>query len=433
LCSNANNQFSLKQATTNEIWLTSALFMSGKILYISYDGMTDPLGQSQVLPYLAGLTRLGYQFHLISFEKPDRYDKFREHIGRICHEAGIVWHPLKYTSKPPVISTLKDVRKMRRLAADLHTEHQFDVVHCRSYIAALVGLGMKKRVGTKFVFDMRGFWADERVDGGIWNLNHPLYRMVYRYFKRKEIEFLEQADQIVSLTQRAKQEMESWSSVNRANLPITVIPCCVDLELFNPQRILPAEQDELRHRLGIKSEEVVLGYVGSIGTWYMLDEMLDFFTYFFQKNPSAKFLFVTGESPDVILQKAENKGIERKRLVITSTTHQLVPLHISLFDLSVFFIRPTYSKMASSPTKQGEIMAMGVPLVCNAGVGDTDEIVRRYEAGVVLPELDAPHYEANCSFPFTYSRDLTQLGAKEVYGLARGVELYASVYDALKS
>ena len=42
--------------------------MAANILYLSYDGMTDPLGQSQVLPYLAGLSKKGFRFHLISFE-----------------------------------------------------------------------------------------------------------------------------------------------------------------------------------------------------------------------------------------------------------------------------------------------------------------------------------------------------------------------------
>ena len=33
--------------------------MSSRVLYISYDGMTDALGQSQVLPYLCGLAQRG--------------------------------------------------------------------------------------------------------------------------------------------------------------------------------------------------------------------------------------------------------------------------------------------------------------------------------------------------------------------------------------
>ena len=46
-----------------------------RVLYVSYDGMTDPLGQSQVLPYILGLNKKGYQFTLVSFEKPERLEK----------------------------------------------------------------------------------------------------------------------------------------------------------------------------------------------------------------------------------------------------------------------------------------------------------------------------------------------------------------------
>ena len=56
------------------------------------------------------------------------------------------------------------------------------MVHCRSYISAMVTNSMKKNLEYSFLFDMRGFWADERVDGKIWNLNNPIYKIVYQLF-----------------------------------------------------------------------------------------------------------------------------------------------------------------------------------------------------------------------------------------------------------
>ena len=41
--------------------------------------MTDPLGQSQVLPYLIGLTKEGYQFTILSFEKKERFINKKYH------------------------------------------------------------------------------------------------------------------------------------------------------------------------------------------------------------------------------------------------------------------------------------------------------------------------------------------------------------------
>jgi hypothetical protein len=42
-----------------------------RVLYISYNGMLDPLGQSQVIPYLRELSRLGVSFTLLSYERPE--------------------------------------------------------------------------------------------------------------------------------------------------------------------------------------------------------------------------------------------------------------------------------------------------------------------------------------------------------------------------
>ena len=77
-----------------------------KILYISYDGMTDPLGQSQVIPYLKGLTEKGNEFTILSFEKTNNYLLNKNIISKLLHDAKIRWSPKKYTSYPPVFSTL---------------------------------------------------------------------------------------------------------------------------------------------------------------------------------------------------------------------------------------------------------------------------------------------------------------------------------------
>lgn len=410
---------------------TQSLIQNNNILYLSYDGMTDPLGQSQVLPYLVGLSKEGYHFHLISFEKAERFTKHENTIRRICEEAGITWHPLSYTKKPPLLSTMYDVRRMKQLALKLNKRYNFSIVHCRSYISALVGLGMKRKLGTKFLFDMRGFWADERIDGGIWDLSNPVFKTVYNYFKRKELEFFKEADHTVSLTHKGKEELSSWESLRGRKLNIEVIPCCVDLELFNPGTIYHQRQKDLKKELGFKDEDRIIGYVGSIGTWYMLPEMLDCYVELQKKDNSLRFLFVTGEKPETILTESRKRNIPDDRIIIRSCLHKEVPLHISLFDLSIFFIRPTFSKKASSPTKQGELMAMGIPIICNAGVGDTDRVVNEYNAGTVLQELDKKSCGTINPTDITFDRERTMLGAGEFYGLASGVQRYLYIYSRL--
>lgn len=391
--------------------------------------MTDALGQSQVLPYLKGLSARGYNITLLSCEKPER-ENVQAEIQAFCTENKISWYPVPYTKKPPVLSTIKDVGKLKEAAARLHRETPFDAVHCRSYIAALAGQWMKKKYGVAFIFDMRGFWADERVDGGLWSQRNPLYRNVYGYFKKKEKQFLAEADAIVSLTHAAKQEIESWPG-NHA--PITVIPCCVDTLLFDPEKIDSARLQELRKKADIPGDKCILGYVGSLGTWYLQSEMMAFFKVWLRKHPDSILFFVTTEPQELIFAEAQKQGIPDARLRVISARREEVPYYISMMDFGLFFIKQAFSKKASSPVKQGELMAMGVPVICNMGVGDSDMIVTKYQSGVLVHEFNVAGYEnairdlhTAISHP-AYIRE----GCFDYFDLDNGIEAYARLYETL--
>jgi glycosyltransferase involved in cell wall biosynthesis len=296
-----------------------------------------------------------------------------------------------------------------------------------------VGKKLKAELGVKFLFDMRGLWANEKVDAGAWNLNNPIFKMVYNYFKKQEKLFFEQADYSISLTEAGKKEIHSWSHIQNNPVPIQVIPCCADLDHFDRAKVSEANLNQLRDQLKIKPGEVVISYLGGIGTWYMLDEMLDFFLVFKEAVPSAKFLFITGDEHDSIVNKALQKGIGREELVLKKASRQEVPLCLALSNYALFFIRPTYSKLASSPTKQGEIMAMGIPLVCNSGVGDTDGIVTNYQSGIVNQVIALEGYQESIkkllSTPFSPAH--LRAGALNYFNLAEGVARYAWVYNQI--
>lgn len=403
-----------------------------RVLYLSYDGMTDPLGQSQVLPYLIGLGKKGYRFTLISFEKPGRYETAKDVIATLCTSNGIEWHPLIYTKSPPIFSTIKDIESLKSKIRSLHKVNRFDIVHCRSYITAITGLWMKKKWGTRLIFDMRGFWADERVDGGLWNIKNQVFASVYRYFKRKEREFLENADHTITLTNTARKEMESWDASEKF-APVEVIPCCVDLNLFDPSTINALQAGTLKSQLQIGVDQKIISYIGSLGTWYLIDEMIDFFSVFLQENPGAVFLFVTKDNKEEIRKVFEKKNIPQAALRMVSAERNQVPMYISLSDYSIFFITPAYSKKASSPTKQGEIMAMGIPVICNDHVGDTSMVVEKYEAGIVVKEFSREAYMAYVKTLAgkTFDKHAIRQGAEEFFSLDAGIRKYSAVYEKL--
>jgi len=401
------------------------------VLYISYDGMTDVLGQSQVIPYLTGLAKKGINFTLLSCEKKEQYAQGAKNIRAVLAKAGIGWEPIKYTKKPPVFSTLYDYFRLIQKAKTIHRNSPLSMIHCRSYIPALAGLYMKRKYGIPYLFDMRGFWADERVDGGIWNLKNPIFKLIYKYFKRKEAEFLAESAAVVSLTAAAKNELLKWKIASLGSGKITVIPCCVDMALFNPDTLTIAKKQALKQQLAIKEDDFVLGYLGSIGTWYMLDEMLQYFVSLKKNIPGARFLFVTPNGADDIRAKGKEYHIDTNDIIITQAGRNDVPAMIDLFNYGIFFIKPSYSKMASSPTKQGEIMAMGVPVICNAGVGDTDDIVNNYHSGFVVDNFDFSPSIHEIIEKNQFNKGKIRARAVDFFSLEKGVDKYYDVYFEL--
>ena len=404
------------------------------VLYLSYDGLTDGLGRSQVLPYIFGLREKGHTFTLVSFEKKVPFEKGKNTIQKLVNEAGIKWIPLKYTSSPPVLSTIYDVYQLQKTVEQLNSETPFDIIHCRSYITALVGLHMKQKQNVKFVFDMRAFYADERIDGKLWNLKNPIFKTVYDYFKRKEIAFLENADYSISLTEKGKDIIHSWKTIIKQPVPVKVIPCCADLNHFHPSQVDSSIQVSLKTQFGLTEDDFVITYLGSIGTWYLLDEMLDFFHVLLKNRPNSKFLFITTDNPDTILPKAQSKGIPTERIIISPAKREEVPTFLSLANAAIFFIQPVFSKSGSSPTKHGEMLGMGLPVIANSGVGDVDRIIEDTNSGILVQEFTNEAYERAVDqidellkIPVSTLQD----AAKKYYSLEEGVKRYDAVYRSM--
>ena len=395
-----------------------------QIIYCSYDGLLDSLGRSQILPYVEGLnTNSQYLFTVVSFEKTHDNIEF-EKLKVFLASKNINWIPRVYTKKPPILSTIWDIIKLKKLLNKILKTQKIDLIHCRSYITSIVALNFKLKFNIPFIFDMRGFYADERVDGKLWNKNKFPFNKIYNYFKKKETVFLQHADYTISLTENGKREIESWKLPNQSS--IKVIPCCTDENLFQIKNI-SNKKDEL----GIKKDDLVLSYVGSIGTWYMLNEMLDFFKILNEKKTNAKFLFITKDDPDLVFSKAEQKGIAKDKIIIQPSPRELMPSYIAVSDFSIFFIMPVFSKKASSPTKMGEIMNLGIPIICNSGVGDVDSIIKECMPELLVKYFNNKEYNRIVDLildEYKPNKEKIINTSYQYYSLEQGVNRYKEVY-----
>jgi glycosyltransferase involved in cell wall biosynthesis len=399
-----------------------------RVLYVSYDGVLEPLGESQVVSYIERLAS-AFAITLLSFEKPaDTADAPRVgEMERRLEACGIEWVRRRYHKRPPVLSTLFDVIAGIVWARRVCRAEAVRIVHARSYVPALIALGARGASRAAFLFDMRGFWVDEKVEAGHWTRGGLLYR-VGKWWERR---FFCEADGIVSLTAAGVRAFPDIGHVVSDAVVVDVIPTCVDLQRFAPR----PKDPELLSQLGLTGA-LVIGCIGTMSNWYMRDEMLAYLSLVARSLEGTRIVLVTREDHEMLRRSAEAAGILPQALVITSARFSDMPRFASLFDVGVFFIRPSLSKRASAATKLAEFLACGVPVIINDGVGDSGAIVRAGRAGLVLSSLDEESFARSLPEMRTLLADAgvrsrCRSVAADVFDLDRAVERYASLYRRL--
>ena len=143
-------------------------------LYLTRNGLLEPLGQSQVLPYLRGLSR-DYRIILVTREKDrDWADEDAVAEARAeCAALGIDWRPRPFRPRPRIVGPARDILAMAREVLRAVRREGVRLIHARSYIPAVVAWFVWLRTGTPFIFDMRALWPEELITAGRLPLQSP--------------------------------------------------------------------------------------------------------------------------------------------------------------------------------------------------------------------------------------------------------------------
>ncbi|MEW5982056.1 MAG: glycosyltransferase [Acidobacteriota bacterium] len=417
-------------------WLASSIRLKdcqnarapAAVLYVTYDGVLEPLGESQVLAYLERLAG-HFAITLLSFEKhEDARDTARVRaMEQRLTTHGISWVRLSYHKWPPVLSSLFDSVVGAARARAVCRSRRVRIVHARGYLPSLIALGARGASRAKYLFDMRGFWVNEKVEAGHWRGGGALERIA-KWWERR---FLRSADGIVSLTAAGVSALPALGYQGGAAAQVEVIPTCVDLDRFRPR---PRDR-ELAETLGL-ADAPVIGCVGTMSNWYLRREMLQYLAHLARELPRLQVLLVTREDEEALRRDAATEGMPHGRLVITRAPYDQMPRFMTLFEAGVFFIRPTFAKRGSAATKLAEFLATGVPVIINDGVGDSGDIVRAAGAGLVLTDLDEwafaqslPSLQGILNDPDI--RERCRRAAVEFFDVNQGAIRYRRLYERL--
>jgi glycosyltransferase involved in cell wall biosynthesis len=274
--------------------------------------------------------------------------------------------------------------------------------------------------GRPFLFDIRGLWPQERVDGGLWREGSA----VHRVWRHLESRLFERAAGVVSLAEGAREHLPGLRA------PFRVIPTAVDLERFRPGLPLPPGGEHL-------GDCTVYLVAGALGTWYLREETLDLLDLALREDPSGHVLLLTEEDPTAFVAGLRRRGVAADRLTVRGVPHREVPCWFSVADTGILLIRSAPSKRASTPTKLGELLACGVPVLITPGIGDTEALVRETGTGIVVERLDRTGYGEALAGLRRLREDSGELrarcrrAAEERLSLVAAVDAYEELYEVL--
>jgi glycosyltransferase involved in cell wall biosynthesis len=343
---------------------------SMRALYVSHTGMSEPLGRSQVVPYLVGLAQAGVAIDVVAFEPPSAAAPEIAAVTQLLGDHGIGY---AWTRRSPSHALATKLAESLRAFVGLLTRalaKRPRVIHARSYLpGAVAQLVRRMTPGSRFLFDCRGLLGDEYVDFGHWSRGSFRYRLI----KLAERRLFGGADAIVVLTDRLRRWLREEERLVAASVPVEVIPCCVDLARF---AVDDAARAQARRELGA-GDRLVVAYAGTLGAWYCEAEMARLFAAVRRRRP-ALFLVLTRADAGKLRRALGEAGISDGDIVVRSAAQTEMPSQLSAADVGISFAEPRFSKIASSPVKVAEYLAVGAPVVLNRGVGDQDPMLAQH-------------------------------------------------------
>lgn len=363
------------------------------VAYLTTDSIQEGVGTSQIIPLLRGLARSGKSLALVSFEKkvPDKIL-----ISQI-KEFGIDWLPLNYGENGAIAGFLRLLRLRNAIPSAR-------LIHARSDIPAVAAIFRFK--GTPVIWDVRSLWGSQRgmMKTKGWNfITILLAESLEKIAAHRSHALVTLTESVVPVLLKRHKRIPTLR---------TVIPTSVQLEKFKPAGEMP------RSKICLLS--------GTYNNFYDLETMG----------------FLLGRLKEFIHFKIiwarpiESRTIQMNfgEIEVLNPKYDEIPHLISESSFSVLILRDQNREVLSAvaPTKIAEFLACGKPILINSGIGDLDNHIVKYKAGVVLDFsrnideqlnnfiriVDDPETARNC-------RRL----AEDLYSMDNAITKYQKIYQ----
>ena len=252
--------------------------------------------------------------------------------------------------------------------------------HCRSYPIMLSAIAVKKLTKIRIIFDPRSDFPEENITAGRWKDNSISYK-TWKYLEKK---YLKESDVTIAIVNTYIEHFKKISPNSR----FEIIPNNVDVKKFKFNKKF---RQEFRTENGIKSDEILFCYCGSMGShWHKPEVYAKFIIKLRKFGIAHRFLFIT---PNIcVLKKIFNQfNIKQREYFAISSELWDVAKYLSTADFGLIFLNRFKIAMA---IKTAEYLALGLPIITNPEVMGAKEIVDRYGVGIVIEDFGNIDFKA---------------------------------------
>ena len=243
------------------------------------------------------------------------------------------------------------------------------------FFTAVAAWRYAARAKCRYVFELGDLWPASIAAVGAMRTNFLL-----RLIERLELRMYRDADAVVALTQAFKDNLVA------RNIPankIAVVINGVDLWRYAPS---PRNQ-ALANELDIKTDNIVIGYIGTHGMAHALGNILDAAARL-RDHKNIKFLFAgAGAERDGLMARATAEKLENV-IFLASQPKSRMPAVWSQCDVALVHLKNSPIFAGVIPSKIFEAMAMGLPVLFAGPTGEGSEIVKAADTGPVIAAED---------------------------------------------
>jgi glycosyltransferase involved in cell wall biosynthesis len=325
-----------------------------------------------------------------------------------CYESLNTGFRLGIPYSIPTVTSLATFLKAVKSSKIVHA-------HGHPYLTSLIAAKLAKRYSKPFVLTQHNTFIEyDSIFDSIERLNDLAIGK----------ETLKEADKIIAVSNATKDYVLSLGAKPEK---VKVLHNGVDLVKFRP---LAGKRDEIRRKLGISKDAVVVLTVRRLVYKNGIDTLIETANIAVKKNLKIIFL-VVGKGPDFnnVQLRIEQLGIEKNFRLTGFVKDEDLPFYYNAAD---FFVLPSKSG-EGLPLVALEAMACGLPVIAT-NVGGIREILMKDYGKLVPPnnpELLAKAILEFSDIDFSSRKKEMRAIMEEKYSWDKNVERLIEIYEEL--